>query len=125
MNEPTAKVTAEFRATPSQIWKALTTPALLKKYFMGSDIESDFKVGSPITFRGNFKGKDYEDKGEIKAADQDRRLAFSHYSPLSGQPDTPENYHLISLELVPAGSVTTVTLTQSNLVGGAKPSTGR
>ena len=67
MNQPTAEVTTEIRATPDEIWKALTTPSLLKKFFMGSDIESDFKVGSPIGFRGVFKGREYEDKGEIQA----------------------------------------------------------
>lgn len=125
MKQPTAEVTTEIRATPAQIWKALTTPSLLKKFFMGSDIECDFKVGSPISFRGVFKGREYEDKGEIKTADQDRRLAFSHYSPLSGQPDTPDNYHLVSIELVPGGSGTIVTLTQTNLMGGPTPSDGK
>ena len=41
---------------------------------MGADVESDFKVGSPITFRGEFKGKTYQDKGEIKAATRGKRL---------------------------------------------------
>jgi uncharacterized protein YndB with AHSA1/START domain len=125
MNQPTAEVTTEIRATATQIWKALTTPSLLKKFFMGADIESDFKVGSPISFRGVFKGREYEDKGEIQAADENRRLAFSHYSPLSGQPDTPDNYHLVSIEMVPGKGGTTVTLTQTNLVGGPKPSDGK
>ena len=126
MNQPTtAEVITDIRATPTQIWTALTTPSLLKSFFMGADIKSDFKVGSPITFRGTFKGREYEDKGEIKTADLGRRLAFSHYSPLAGQPDTPDNYHLITIELAPDGSGTTVTLTQSNLMGGPKPSDGK
>jgi uncharacterized protein YndB with AHSA1/START domain len=122
MSEPTAQVSNEIRATPNEVWKALTTPSLLKKYFMGADVESDFKVGSPITFRGNFKGKSYQDKGEIKVATQDERLEFSHFSPLSGQPDQPENYHLVSIDLSPNEDATKVTLTQSNLQGGPKPS---
>jgi uncharacterized protein YndB with AHSA1/START domain len=122
MSEPTAQVSNEIHATPHEVWKALTTPSLLKRYFMGADVESDFKVGSPITFRGNFKGKSYQDKGEIKAATQDKRLEFSHFSPLSGQPDQPENYHLVSIDLSPSEDATRVTLTQSNLQGGPKAS---
>jgi uncharacterized protein YndB with AHSA1/START domain len=122
MNEPTAQVSNEIRATPNEVWKALTTPSLLKKYFMGADVESDFKVGSPITFRGNVKGKAYQDKGEIKAVTKGKRLEFSHFSPLSGQPDQPENYNLVSIDLWPDEDATKVTLTQSNLQGGPKPS---
>jgi uncharacterized protein YndB with AHSA1/START domain len=122
MNEPTAQVSNEIRATPNEVWKALTTPSLLKKYFMGADVESDFKVGSPITFRGEFKGKTYQDKGEIRAATPGKRLEFSHFSSLSGQPDQPENYHLVSIDLWPNEDGTKVTLTQSNLQGGPKPS---
>ncbi len=122
MSEPTAEVSSEIRATPREVWKALTTPALLKRYFMGADVESDFKVGSPITFRGNFKGKAYQDKGEIKVATPDKRLEFSHFSPLSGLPDKPENYHLVSIDLSTRNGATKVSLTQSNLEGGPKPS---
>ncbi len=84
MTEPTAQVSSEVRATPNEVWKALTTPSLLKRYFMGADVESDFKVGSPITFRGNFKGKSYQDKGEIKVATPEKCLEFSHFSPALG-----------------------------------------
>lgn len=122
MTESTAQVSREIRATPKDVWKALTTPALLKRYFMGADVESDFKVGSPITFRGEFKGRAYQDKGEIKVATPDKRLEFSHFSPLTGLPDKPENYHLVSIVLSARDGATTVTLTQSNLQGGPKPS---
>jgi uncharacterized protein YndB with AHSA1/START domain len=118
MNEPTAQVSKIVGATPAEVWTALTTPTLLKGYFMGADVESDFKVGSPIKFRGNFKGKPYEDKGEIKTAAPQKRLEFSHFSPLSGQPDAPENYHVVSFDLEPSQGATKVTLTQSNLEGG-------
>jgi hypothetical protein len=37
---------------------------------------------------------------------------------LAGQPDVPENYHVVSFDLEPRSGVTKVTLTQSNLTGG-------
>jgi uncharacterized protein YndB with AHSA1/START domain/tRNA U34 5-methylaminomethyl-2-thiouridine-forming methyltransferase MnmC len=122
MMEPTAQVSKVMGATAAEIWTALTTPKLMKTYFLGADISSDFRVGSPITFRGQFKGKPYEDKGEIKTVEPQKRLSFSHFSPMTGQPDVPENYHTVTFDLEPAESGTKVTLTQANLVGGVKPS---
>ena len=122
MTETTAQVSKTVQASVDDVWKALTTPRIVKSFFFGSDVESDFRVGSPIRFKGEFKGKAYEDHGEILTADAGRRLSFSHYSPLSGAPDTPANYHVVTYDLVPDGKATRVTLTQSNLQGGAKPS---
>jgi hypothetical protein len=41
---------------------------------------------------------------------------------MSGGRDAPENYHVVTFELTPQGDETAVTLTQSNLTGGVKPS---
>ena len=100
------------------MWRALTTPETVKAFFFASEVDSDFKVGGPIRFKGEFKGEAYEDKGEVLAVEPNRRLSFSHYSPLSGAPDKPENYHVVTYDLAPKGSGTRVTLTQSNLMGG-------
>jgi hypothetical protein len=43
-----------------------------------------------------------------------RRLAMTHFSPLSGADDRPENYHQLSFELDHVGPVTHVTFTQDN-----------
>jgi uncharacterized protein YndB with AHSA1/START domain len=101
-------------AAPGAVWKALTTPATLRQFFFGSDISSDWQVGGAIKFRGSWKGKPYEDKGVIQTFDRDRRLAFTHWSPLSGMADTPENYHIVSFDLRPASTGTEVVLTQTN-----------
>ena len=122
MSEPTAQVSRVVAAPADEVWTALTTPETVKRFFMGADVTSDFRVGSPIRFKGEFKGKSYEDKGEILEAEPRRRLSFSHYSAMSGAPDAPENYHVVTFELQPDRDSTKVTLTQSNLKGGVKPS---
>jgi uncharacterized protein YndB with AHSA1/START domain len=94
----------------------------LKKYFFGAEVESDWKVGHAIRMRGETKGQPYEDKGEILTAVPEKRLSFSHWSPLSGEPDEPENYHVVTFDLKPERAGTTVSLTQSNLTGGVRPS---
>ncbi len=41
-----------------------------------------------------------------------RLLRYTHWSPLSGQPDVPENYHHLTFTLAESGGSTTVTLEQ-------------
>jgi uncharacterized protein YndB with AHSA1/START domain len=101
-------------APPTAVWKALTTLSSLKQFFFGSDVVTDWSIGSPIRFRGNWKGKSYEDKGTIQSFDVGRRLAFTHWSPLSKLEDKPENYHIVSFDLRPAKGGTEVVLTQTN-----------
>jgi uncharacterized protein YndB with AHSA1/START domain len=109
-----SQVRTTVKAPPSAVWKALTTPSTLKQFFFGSDVSTDWQVGSPIRFKGNWKGKPYEDKGNIQTFDRDKRLAFTHWSPLSGIEDRPENYHVVSFDLRPANGGTEVVLTQTN-----------
>ena len=109
-----SRVQTTIPAPPAKVWKALMNPTSFKQFFFGSDVSTDWKVGSPITFRGEWKGKPYEDKGVVKSVDENTRLAFTHWSPLSGLADVPENYHIVAFDLAPAGDGTQVVLTQTN-----------
>lgn len=122
MSEATAQVSRLIKAAPAAIYRALTSPELMNAFFLGADVESTFEVGDPIAFKGAFNGEPYEDKGEILANDPPTRLSFSHFSPLTGAADAPENYHTVTFDLTPAGTATEVTLTQGNLLGGVTAS---
>ena len=65
-------------------------------------------------WKGEYEGKKYEDKGEIVEVEPERRLKVTHFSPLSGQDDNPENYHTVLYELERDGERTRVSLTQDN-----------
>lgn len=101
-------------ATPERIWRALTDPAEIKQYFFGTDVTTDWTVGGSITWAGEYEGKTYEDHGEILEVTAPKRLRMTHFSPLGGAPDTPENYHELGFEISPSGNASTVTLTQDN-----------
>jgi uncharacterized protein YndB with AHSA1/START domain len=109
-----AKASTEIAAPAERIWKTLTDPAAIKQYFFGTNVETTWKVGAPITWKGEWEGRAYEDKGVVKTSDAPRTLAYSHFSPLTGKPDKPENYHNIVVSLVPSGRNTRVTLEQDN-----------
>jgi uncharacterized protein YndB with AHSA1/START domain len=101
-------------ATPEKVWRALTDPELIKKYMFGAEVKTDWQPGSPITWKGEFEGREYEDKGEIIAVEPGQRLEVTHFSPLTGQEDRPENYHRVRYDLRPADGGTAVRLTQDN-----------
>jgi uncharacterized protein YndB with AHSA1/START domain len=112
-----AEASITVNADAKTVWHALTTPSSLKKFFFGADVKTSWDVGSPITFSGEFKGKPYVDKGEIKNADTNKKLSFTHLSGMSGDDDKPENYHLLTITLAPKQGATEVTLTQDNQNG--------
>jgi uncharacterized protein YndB with AHSA1/START domain len=98
-----------------KVWEALTTPELIKRWFFGVDTETDWKAGSAIVHRGEYQGKPYEDKGNILQIEPPRLLAHSHWSPVSGRPDAPENYQRVSWELTERHDGTELTIKEVNL----------
>ena len=94
------------------VWAALTDPARIAGWMMGAEVRTDWRVGSPITWSGEMDGTSYEDKGEVLEVDEPNRLSMTHYSPLMGAADEPDNYHTVVYELSGGDGPTTVRLTQ-------------
>ena len=113
-NKLTAKATNTINASASRVWEALTNPKLIKQYLFGAEVISDWKEGSPIIYKGIYEGKTYEDKGSVLKVEPEKLLLITHWSPLSGSPDTPENYHKVSYELAVENGNTQLTITQDN-----------
>ena len=107
-----ATARTEIAATPDRVWEAMTDPDQVAQYMMGSRVESDWTPGSTITWSGEWEGKPYQDKGEVLQAEPGRLLEVTHYSPMTGEDDVPENYHTVRYELTRSGSGTAVALSQ-------------
>ncbi|KRB43239.1 MULTISPECIES: SRPBCC domain-containing protein [unclassified Terrabacter] len=88
-------------ASPRAVWGALTDPEQVRSWMAGTTLTTDWEVGSPITWQGEMDGKSYEDKGEVLEVEEGHRLSMTHYSPLMGQEDRPENYHTVTYTLTP------------------------
>lgn len=101
-------------APTSKVWEALTNPGLIKQYLFGSDVVSDWREGSPIIYEGTYQGKAFQDKGVVLKTEPEKLLILSHWSPLSGLPDSPENYHTVSYKLTAENDGTQVNITQDN-----------
>lgn len=109
-----AKASVSINASAEKVWDALIDPKAIKQYMFGTNVLSDWKVGSPIVWKGEWKGKPYEDKGKILQLEPRQTIQYSHFSPLSGVPDKQENYHTVTIKLSGKGNQTDVTLTQDN-----------
>jgi uncharacterized protein YndB with AHSA1/START domain len=101
-------------ASAEAVWQALTDPELVKRYLHGTNMETDWNVGGPITWRGEWKGQSYEDKGTVLEVEPNERLKNTHWSPMGGSEDKPENYHTVTYELAEQDGKTILTLRQDN-----------
>ena len=88
-----AEAATIINAPASKVWEALTKPNLIKQYLYGTEVTTDWQVGSPITYRGEWEVKTYEDKGKILQVEPERLLVSTFWSSLAGLPDSPENYN--------------------------------
>lgn len=109
-----AKAETTIDTSPDKVWNALTDPEMIRKYMFGTDVNSEWKEGARITWKGEWKGKQYEDKGKILIMEPKKKLQYSHFSPLSGVADVPENYHIVTIDLKEEDGKTSVSLTQDN-----------
>jgi uncharacterized protein YndB with AHSA1/START domain len=112
MTDHVARAQVDVDAGQGAVWTALTDPARIADWMMGAEVRTDWQVGSPITWSGKMDGTSYEDKGEVLEVDEPNRLSMTHYSPLMGAADEPENYHTVVYELSGGDGPTTVRLTQ-------------
>jgi len=110
-----AEASISINAGKSKVWKAITTPQEIKKYLMGTNVTSDWKEGSAITYQGEYNGKAYHDKGMIKKIEPGKLFQSTYWSSMGGKEDKPENYNLVTYKLTEEGGKTTVTLTQDNV----------
>jgi uncharacterized protein YndB with AHSA1/START domain len=109
-----ATASTTVHAPASAVWDALVDPRQIREYMFGTNVVSDWKEGSPIVWKGEWEGKAYEDKGVILRMTPGRVLEYTHFSPLGGQPDKPENYHTVTIELSGSNGTTNVRLSQDN-----------
>jgi uncharacterized protein YndB with AHSA1/START domain len=109
-----ARASVTLDAPIERVWDALVDSGAIKQYMFGTDVVTDWRRGSPIVWRGEWEGRAYEDKGVILDLKPRKRLQYTHFSPLSGVPDEPDNYHTVTIDLTSRGRQAIVSLTQDN-----------
>ncbi|MCX6146204.1 MAG: SRPBCC domain-containing protein, partial [Candidatus Kapabacteria bacterium] len=92
MKEIIIQVAIEINAPISKVWEALVTPSIIKEYMFGTETTSDWKVGSRISYKGVWEGKEYEDGGIITEFVENKVFESTYFSSMSGEEDKEENY---------------------------------
>jgi uncharacterized protein YndB with AHSA1/START domain len=123
MSTVTAQATQVYsvfvRATPEQLWDAITKPEFTSKYFYGSVIESTWKQGAPYTGWASDRSQQYVD-GEVIEASPPRKLVTT-WRALYDPETAAEPYSRVTWEIEPAGEgVTKLTVIHDELEASPK-----
>ncbi len=87
------------KAPIDKIWDTLTKPELVKKWQFGSDLITDWKVGSAIRFRAEWEGKVFEQWGKILEVMPYQKVRYSLFAPRPDLEDKAENYFVMEYAL--------------------------
>lgn len=112
-----ARAEVDVAAPRRIVWDVLTSNGSRPEILFGARVESEWRLGSAITWSGEYEGRTFEDHGrivELEDLQEPWRIVLTHFSPLSGLPDVPENYHSLRFELDEIDGGTRVTLDQDN-----------
>jgi uncharacterized protein YndB with AHSA1/START domain len=118
MTEQATQMYAVFiRATPEQVWDAITKPEFTTKYFHGTRIESTFEPGAPYL---SIAGDDRAIEGEVLESDPPRLLKTTWRALYD--PELAEEAHSrVTWEIEPQdGGVTKLTVTHDQLEAAPK-----
>ena len=87
------------QSTPEKVWGVLTNPEKIKEYLFGAEVLTDWEIGSPIVFQGEYNGQQYKDKGNVIENKENQLIKYSYWSGFSGLEDKPENYSFVTYKI--------------------------
>jgi len=89
----------EINSNYEKVWDALINPEKIKVYLFGTETITDWKIGSPIIFQGEYEGHKYKDKGNVMENIENQILKYDYWSGFSGLEDKPENYSIVTYHI--------------------------
>jgi Activator of Hsp90 ATPase homolog 1-like protein len=101
-------------APAKKVWRALTTPDLVKQWQYGSDLLTTWEVGTPIVFRNEWNGQVFEQKGTVLEFSPESRVKYSLFVPRPDLRDIPEHYFFMIYELAESEGATSLLVRQED-----------
>jgi uncharacterized protein YndB with AHSA1/START domain len=101
-------------ADPVKVWEILTHPEHFNLYMFNCKMESDWKPGSTITWRGTFQNKSIEFDGVVLDVIPGRLLKFTAFDPHGGNEGYPQNYIHVCYTIIPKPAGTELQVNLSN-----------
>ena len=91
--------TVLLNAPIEKVWNTLTLPELVKQWQYGSDLITNWKIGSEIRFRNEWEGQVFEQWGTVLEVIPNQKVKYSLFFPRPELEDKPENYFIMSYVL--------------------------
>jgi uncharacterized protein YndB with AHSA1/START domain len=115
MSKPEFVYVTYIETTPEKLWEALTDSAFSKRYWFGTEVRSDWTVGSAFALvtDGNTS-----DTGTILEADRPRRLCYTFKHELYEAMREPATKVAFTIE--PYGDLVKLTVTHEDFIEGSK-----
>ena len=120
------------KTTPEQLWRALTDPAFIRRYFEDSGPESDWGVGSPVRW-STMPGDPHRDMGQVVLeSNPPRRLSYTWHNyqpemkPMFGWSDelfeelVKEPVSRVTFDIESVGETVKLTVTHDGFVEGSE-----
>jgi uncharacterized protein YndB with AHSA1/START domain len=105
------------KATPQEVWNAITSPEFMKQYWFGSYVVSDFKAGS--SWKLMRENGELTDSGEIVESDPPKRLVIQWRNEWKPELKAEGNSRC-TFDIEPIASVTKLTVTHAMDKEGSK-----
>lgn len=102
-------------ATPDEIWKAITDESYTSRYFYGSRVGSDWKVGSPVTYRSAEGTPQIE--GKVLAVEPGKKLSMTQRYLFD--PRAKDEEFEVTYEIEASGPTTRVTARHEGFTNGS------
>lgn len=103
----------QIAATPEKVWGVLTENQWIEQW-LGVQMITDWKIGSPIAFTFVYKDKEVKDKGTLLQFEVGKVLSYNYWSVFSATEDSPEHYSDITFTITPGENGVLLQLTQTN-----------
>jgi uncharacterized protein YndB with AHSA1/START domain len=111
--------TVIINAPKQNVWDAITKPEAVKQWQFGSDLITDWKVGSNIRFITEWQGKVFEQWGKVLEVKPHDVITYSLFAPRPDLEDKPENYFVMSYVLSSIAEQTKLEIIQEDNRPGA------
>ncbi len=108
----------QINAAPARVWKVLTDPLLTAQYMFGCRAETDWKVGSPLLWKGSLGAQERVFvTGRILRIEKEKVLEYTTFDPNAHYKDIPANYLTVAYTLTSRDGGTLLEVSQGDFAG--------
>lgn len=103
--------------TPERVWEALTHPGMTKQYYYNSEVDSDWKTGSSVRWKGRYQDRDIDVQGKVLEVIPGRMIKYSGFDRLAAGDISRSGDIHITHEIIPQGRQTKLLTTMDHFEG--------